>query len=67
MCSVRIVDNGEPGTGNKKKGTPADEFELTIYELNEDGSAGSTIHSSGDAASLTRVRGLVSFYYNEKR
>ena len=54
MCHVRIVDNGEPGTGNKKKGTLADEFELTIYELNEDGSSGSTIHSSGDKASLTR-------------
>jgi len=24
MCHVRIVDNGEPGTGNIKKGTPAD-------------------------------------------
>jgi hypothetical protein len=56
ICHVRIVDNGEPGTGNKKKYTPADEFELTIYELNEDGLAGSIIHSSGsgDEASLTR-------------
>jgi hypothetical protein len=53
-CSVRIVDNGEPGTGNKKKGTPADEFELTVYELNEDGTIGSEIHSSGDEATLTR-------------
>ncbi len=51
MCSVRIVDNGEPGTGNKKKGTPADEFELTVTEL-ENGST--VIHSSGDEASLTR-------------
>jgi hypothetical protein len=49
MCHVRIVDNGEPGTGNKKKGTPADEFVLTVTD-----SAGSTIHSSGDEATLTR-------------
>jgi len=50
-CSVRIVDNGEPGTGNKKKGTFADEFELRVYN---DSSKGSLIHSSGDEAALTR-------------
>ena len=51
MCHVRIVDNGEPGTGNKKKGKPADEFELTVTEL-ENGLT--KIHFSGDEASLTR-------------
>jgi len=50
MCHVRIVDNGEPGTGNKKKGTPADEFELTVTDLED----GSEIHLSGDDPSLTR-------------
>ncbi len=51
MCSVRIVDNGEPGTGNKKKGTPADKFELTVTELE---SVSTEIHSSGNEPELTR-------------
>jgi hypothetical protein len=51
MCHVRIVDNGEPGTGNKKKGTPADEFELTVTEL---GNVSTEIHSSGNEPELTR-------------
>ncbi len=51
MCHVRIVDNGEPGTGNTKKGTPADEFEITVTEYDD---SSIVIHSSGDDASLTR-------------
>ncbi len=50
MCHVRIVDNGEPGTGNAKKGTPADEFELTVTDLED----GTEIHLSGIDPSLTR-------------
>ena len=51
MCHVRIVDNGEPGTGNIKKGTPADEFAITITEMDD---SSNVIHSSGNDASLTR-------------
>ena len=29
-CEVLVKDNGEPGTGNPKKGTPADEFQLQV-------------------------------------
>jgi len=32
MCKVRIVDFGNPGTGSKKKGIPADQFNLKIIE-----------------------------------
>jgi hypothetical protein len=42
MCHVRIVDNGEPGTGNAKKGTLADEFELTVTDSDDN-----QIHLSG--------------------
>ncbi len=50
MCHARIVvDNGEPGTGNIKKGTPADEFEITIFD-----DSSNVIHSSGSDPSLTR-------------
>jgi len=31
-CSVRMVDYSNPGTGNAKKGIPADEFYLEIIE-----------------------------------
>jgi hypothetical protein len=51
MCHVRIVDNGEPGTGNAKKNTLADEFELRVTDL-EDSSK--DIHLSGNNPSLTR-------------
>ncbi len=55
MCHVRIVDNGEPGTGNIKKGTPADEFEITIYD-----DSSNVIHSSGSYPRTGRRRGLCS-------
>ncbi len=48
VCYVRVVDNGEPGTGNAKKGIPADEFQLTI---DEGPSAG---YTSGSAAAIVR-------------
>lgn len=51
MCHVRIVDNGEPGTGSIKKGTPADEFEITIFDFDD---SSIVIHSSGSDPSLTR-------------
>ncbi len=49
-CRVLIVDNGQPGTGNKKKGTPAaDQFELTVFD---DGP--SIYYHSGDNLALIR-------------
>lgn len=54
MCHVRIVDNGEPGTGNKKKGTPADKFELTVTD-----SEGNIIHSSSGSEAITLTRGNI--------
>ena len=50
MCQVRIVDYGNPGTGSKKKGIPADQFHLEIIE---GPSAG---YNSGD---IDLVRGNV--------
>lgn len=32
MCRVSMMDYGNPGTGNKKKGIPADTFHLEIIE-----------------------------------
>ena len=29
-CHIRIQDNSQPGTGNVKKGTPADEFHIEV-------------------------------------
>ena len=29
-CHIRMQDNSQPGTGNEKKGTPADQFSLEI-------------------------------------
>ena len=29
-CEVLVTDNGEPGTGNPRRGTPADEFQLRV-------------------------------------
>ena len=48
-CYVLVVDNGEPGTGNAKKGSPADEFQLTIIE-----SDSSTGYTSGSAVAIVR-------------
>ena len=31
-CHIRIQDNSQPGTGNAKKGTPADQFSLEIVD-----------------------------------
>ncbi len=31
-CHIRIQDNSQPGTGNAKKGTPADQFYLEIVD-----------------------------------
>lgn len=47
-CYVLVVDNGEPGTGNAKKGSPADEFQLTIE------SGPSAGYTSGSAAAIVR-------------
>ena len=33
MCHVRIVDNGEPGTGNPKKGIPLMNLSLRLLNL----------------------------------
>ena len=46
-CSVRIVDYSNPGTGNLKKGIPADEFYLEIID-------GPSIGFSSGNASITR-------------
>jgi len=48
VCYVRVVDNGEPGTGNAKKGSPADEFQLIIEE------GPSADYTSGSAAAIVR-------------
>ncbi len=48
-CHVLVVDNGEPGTGNAKKGSLADEFQLTII-----GSDSSIVYTSGSDAAIVR-------------
>lgn len=54
-CHVRMQDNGQPGTGNVKKGTPADEFTLEIFDGPKAG------YTSGPIPQI--IRGNIKTHY----
>lgn len=54
-CHVRMQDNGQPGTGNIKKGTPADEFTLEIFDGPKAG------YTSGPIPQI--IRGNIKTHY----